>query len=67
VSRRRKVRGALLTRDLAIATLSLLFSLWVTAASGYAAVYQALREREGLVSEPVEYDPDIPAAEMVHS
>jgi APA family basic amino acid/polyamine antiporter len=83
VSRRRKVHGALLVRDLTIATLSVLFSLWVTAASGYAAVYQALlmvlvglpvyaflkarREREGLVSEPVEYDPDIPAAEMVHS
>ncbi len=82
VSRRRKVSGMLLVRDLTIATASVLFSLWVTAAAGYAAVYQALimvliglpiyaflkarREREGLASEPVEYDPDIPRAEMIH-
>ena len=60
----------------------MLFSLWVTAAAGYAAVYQALimvliglpiyaflkarREREGLAMEPVEYNPDIPHAEMIH-
>ena len=83
VSRRRKVVGWALARDLAIAGASVLFSLWVTGAAGYAAVYQALimvliglpiyaflkarREREGLVHEPVEYDPDIPAAEMIHS
>lgn len=70
VSRRRKVRGAALARDLTIATSSILFSLWVTAASGYQAVYQALllllvglpiysflkasKEKEGLVPEPVE-------------
>ena len=82
VSRRRKVSGWLLGRDLSIATASVLFSLWVTAAAGYAAVYQALimvliglpiyaflkarREREGLAMEPVEYNPDIPHAEMIH-
>jgi basic amino acid/polyamine antiporter, APA family len=71
VSRRRVVSGARLARDLAIAVTSLLFSLWVTAASGYQAVYQALllvlvglpiyafmkaaRERDGLVPEPVEF------------
>ncbi|MFZ0325270.1 MAG: amino acid permease, partial [Actinomycetes bacterium] len=71
VSRRRKVSGWLLGRDLLIAVASVLFSLWVTAAAGYAAVYQALimvliglpiyaflkarREREGLAVEPVEY------------
>jgi basic amino acid/polyamine antiporter, APA family len=82
VSRRRKVSGWLLGRDLAIAVASVLFSLWVTAAAGYAAVYQALimvliglpiyaflkarREREGLAMEPVEYNPDLPLAEMIH-
>ena len=82
VSRRRKVSGWMLGRDLAIATAAVLFSLWVTAAAGYAAVYQALimvliglpiyaflkarREREGLAMEPVEYNPDIPHAEMIH-
>ncbi len=70
VSRRRRVHGWVLGRDLFIATLGILFSLWVTAASGYQAVYQALilvligipiyaflkaeKEREGLVEEPVE-------------
>jgi len=83
VSRRRTVHGALLVRDLLISWGAVLFSLWVTAAAGYAAVYQALilvlvgvpvyaflkarREREGLVLEPVEYDETIPAAELVHS
>jgi len=72
VSRRRAVHGGLLVRDLAIAGSSILFSLWVTAASGYQAVYQALimvligipiysflkaaRERTGLTSEPVGAD-----------
>lgn len=74
VSRRRKVNGAALARDLGIATISILFSLWVTAASGYQAVYQALllvlvgipiyaflkasKEKEGLVAEPVEREAD---------
>jgi APA family basic amino acid/polyamine antiporter len=71
VSRRRTVDGIRLVRDLAIASTSLLFSLWVTASSGYQAVYQAVililvglpiysfmkaaRERQGLAAEPVEY------------
>jgi basic amino acid/polyamine antiporter, APA family len=42
VSRRRRVQGALLARDLLIAGAAVLFSLWVTFAAGYAAVYQAL-------------------------
>ncbi|MGO9912420.1 MAG: APC family permease [Acidimicrobiales bacterium] len=70
VSRRRKVVGALLVRDLSIATASVLFSLWVTMAAGYQAVYQAMllvliglplygflkarRERLGLSIEPEE-------------
>ena len=72
VSGRRKVQGARLARDVAIAVTSLLFSLWVTASSGYQAVYQAIlmllvglpvyaflkaaRERQGLAVEPVEYE-----------
>ena len=70
VSRRRKVQGWNLARDLAITVTSVLFSLWVTFASGYQAVYQAMvlflvgiplyaflkarRERLGLVPEPVD-------------
>ncbi len=42
VSRRRRVHGWLLTRDLSITTAAVLFSLWVTFAAGYAAVYQAM-------------------------
>jgi APA family basic amino acid/polyamine antiporter len=70
VSRRRKVQGWLLVRDLSVAGLSILFSLWVTAAAGYQAVYQAMilvlvgvpvyaflkarKEREGTALEPVD-------------
>jgi APA family basic amino acid/polyamine antiporter len=70
VSRRRTVHGWLLVRDLMVAGLSILFSLWVTAASGYQAVYQAMvlilacipiyaflkarKEREGTAPEPVD-------------
>ena len=42
VSRRRRVQGWLLARDLTIAGASVLFSMWVTFAAGYQAVYQAL-------------------------
>jgi APA family basic amino acid/polyamine antiporter len=71
VSGRRVVHRARLARDLAIAGTSLLFSLWVTAASGYQAVYQAVllilvglpiyaflkaaREQQGLTPVPVEH------------
>jgi APA family basic amino acid/polyamine antiporter len=70
VSRRRRVQGWALARDLLIAGASVLFSLWVTAASGYQAVYQAVigiliglpiyaflkarKEREGTVVEPID-------------
>jgi APA family basic amino acid/polyamine antiporter len=70
VSRRRRVVGWLLARDLLIAGCSVLFSLWVTFAAGFQAVYQALlmfligipiyaflkarKERMGEVPEPVE-------------
>jgi APA family basic amino acid/polyamine antiporter len=39
---RRRVHGWLLARDLSVAGTSVLFSLWVTFASGYQVVYQAL-------------------------
>ena len=42
VSRRRRVQGWLLTRDLLVAGITVLFSMWVTIAAGYQAVYQAL-------------------------
>ena len=70
VSRRRRVQGWLLTRDLSIAAAAVLFSMWVTFAAGYAAVYQAMvvvlagiilyaflkarRERLGQVPEPAD-------------
>ncbi len=70
VSRRRRVVGWLLVRDLSIATAGVLFSLWVAFASGYQAVYQAMllllvglpiyaflkarKERLGQVPEPIE-------------
>lgn len=76
VSGRRRVAGWLLARDLTIAGAAALFSMWVTFAAGFAAVYQALvlvlagvilyafvkawRERTGQVAAP--YDaPEIPA------
>jgi APA family basic amino acid/polyamine antiporter len=80
VSGRRTVQGWALARDLTVATVGMLFSLWVTFASGYQSVYQALllflvgiplygflkarRERLGLVAPPVEAS-DMPAAELV--
>jgi APA family basic amino acid/polyamine antiporter len=73
VSRRRAVQGWTLARDLTIATIGILFSLWVTFASGYQAVYQAMllllvglplyaflkarRERLGQAPEPLELRP----------
>jgi len=70
VSRRRIVNGWRLGRDLLIATLSVLFSLWVAFTAGYQSVYQAMllllvgipiyaflkarRERLGQVAEPDE-------------
>lgn len=70
VSRRRRVNGWAMARDLSIAGASVLFSLWVTFTAGYQSVYQALllllvgipiyaflkarRERRGEVAEPIE-------------
>ena len=42
VSKRRRVQGWALIRDLTIAGVGVLFSLWVTFAAGYQSVYQAL-------------------------
>ncbi len=42
VSRRRRVQGWLLARDLSIAGASVLFSMWVTFAAGYQAMYQSM-------------------------
>jgi APA family basic amino acid/polyamine antiporter len=74
VSRRRRVEGWRLARDLSVAGASVLFSLWVTFASGYQVVYQALvvilaglilyaflnarRQRLGEVTEPVDFVDD---------
>ncbi len=73
VSRRRRVQGWALARDLTIAGAGVLFSMWVTFAAGYAAEYQALivvlagviiyaflkaqRERAGQVAAPVDSPP----------
>ena len=70
VSRRRRVQGWQLARDLCVAGASVLFSMWVTFASGYQVVYQALvvllvglvlyaflnarRQRLGEAAEPVD-------------
>jgi APA family basic amino acid/polyamine antiporter len=80
VSRRRRVQGWALTRDLTVAGVSVLFSMWVTFASGYQVVYQALvvigaglilyaflnarRERLGEAAEPVDNPTDEPTAEV---
>jgi APA family basic amino acid/polyamine antiporter len=73
VSRRRAVHAWALVRDLSITGIGAMFSLWVTFASGYQSVYQAMllllaglpvyaflkarRERLGQVDEPI----DMPA------
>jgi APA family basic amino acid/polyamine antiporter len=72
------VVGKVLVRDLSISGASVLFSLWVTFAAGYQAVYQAMvlvlvglplyaflkarRERNGECPEPVEYAIEVPEA-----
>jgi hypothetical protein len=83
VSRRRRVQGWQLARDLSIAGASVLFSLWVTFASGYQVVYQALvvilvglvlyaflnarRQRLGEATEPTDFTTEAPATELVGS
>lgn len=77
VSRRRRVSGWALARDLAVAGASVLFSMWVTFASGYQVVYQALvvilaglilyaflnarRQRLGEAPEPQELPAEVPS------
>jgi len=79
VSRRRRVQGWALARDLFIAGAGVLFSLWVTFAAGYQSVYQALilvlagviiyaflkahRENTGQVPAPIEAAPAEDSAE----
>jgi APA family basic amino acid/polyamine antiporter len=83
VSRRRRVQGWQLARDLFVAGVSILFSMWVTFASGYQVVYQALvvmavglilfaflnarRERLGEAIEPVDEPPESPLVERAES
>ena len=71
MSRRRRVQGWALTRDLLVAGIGVLFSMWVTFAQGYHTVYQAFvailaglilyvfvnarRQRLGLAVEPTEF------------
>ena len=70
LSRRRRVQGWALARDLTIAGAGVLFSMWVTFAAGWASVYQAMilvlggvvlyafikayRERHGQVEAPAD-------------
>jgi len=77
VSKRRRVQGWALARDLTIAGAGVLFSMWVTFAAGYQAVYQALvvvlagvvvyaflrayRERTGQIAAPTDNPPLAPA------
>jgi basic amino acid/polyamine antiporter, APA family len=79
VSRRRRVQGWALARDLSIAGASVLFSMWVTFASGYQAIYQTLvvvlagivlyaflnarRESLGQIPDPVDNRPADSAAQ----
>jgi basic amino acid/polyamine antiporter, APA family len=42
VSRQRRVQGWLLARDLTISGAAVLFSMWITFAAGYSAVYEAM-------------------------
>ena len=83
VSRRRTVNGWALARDLMVAGISVLFSMWVTFASGYQVVYQALvvilvglilyaflnarRERLGEAAEPTDLAPEPTTAELAES
>jgi APA family basic amino acid/polyamine antiporter len=75
ISGRRKVHGWTFARDMSISVAATLFSLWVTAASGYQAVYQAVimlmigiplygvlqarRQRLGEITAPIDLDLDL--------
>lgn len=76
VSRRRRVQGWCLARDLGVAATGVVFSMWVTFAAGYQVVYQGLvvilaglilyaflnarRQRLGEASEPLELPLELP-------
>jgi APA family basic amino acid/polyamine antiporter len=78
VSKRRHVQGWQLARDLCVAGASVLFSMWVTFASGYQVVYQALvvllaglilyaflnARRQGLgeIATPIDLPDEVPAS-----
>ena len=73
VSKRRRVQGWALARDVTVAGAAVLFSMWVTFASGYQAIYQTLvavlvgivlyvflnarREDTGQIPDPVDNPP----------
>jgi basic amino acid/polyamine antiporter, APA family len=79
VARHRPVQGWLMARDLSICVAAVLFSLWVTFAAGYSAVYQAMvvvlvgiilyafvrahRERVGQVPVPADFTAAVPSGE----
>ena len=79
VSRRRPLQGWRLARDLSVAVAAALFSLWVTFAAGYSAVYQAMvvvlvgiilyafirarRERLGQIPAPADLAAAVPSGE----
>ena len=74
VSKRRRVQGWVLARDLTVAGTGVLFSMWVNFAAGYQAIYDALiamlagvvlyafltarREDTGQIPEPADNPPD---------
>ena len=78
ISRRRRVQGWALARDLTVAGTGVAFSMWVTFAAGYQVVYQGLvviltglilyaflnarRQRLGEASEPDELSLEQPPA-----
>jgi len=80
VSGRRRVEGWTLARNLVIAVLGGMFSMWVTFSSGYLAVYQAVlllmvgvpiysflkarRERLGMVEAPIEVPSDLSSMDI---
>jgi basic amino acid/polyamine antiporter, APA family len=82
VSRRRPVNHFVLARNLLVSVLCALFSLWVTFASGYQAVYQAMvlvliglplygflkarKERLGEIPEPMDLPTERLEAELLH-
>jgi basic amino acid/polyamine antiporter, APA family len=82
VSRRRPVNKVVLARNLAVAITCALFSLWVTFASGYQAVYQAMvlvlvgipfygilrsrKEQRGEVPATIDLPQERLEAELVH-